>query len=72
MTHTPHQQKSSRHAISGRQATNNSLSEVKPTAEDIMKGHPDLLERFISFLPKEVRTVYVQPIVDNANAQGGF
>jgi hypothetical protein len=31
------------------------LLDVKSTAEDIMKSHPDLLERFMAFLPKEIR-----------------
>mmetsp|Transcript_36999 Transcript_36999/g.67892 ORF Transcript_36999/g.67892 Transcript_36999/m.67892 type:complete len:977 (-) Transcript_36999:188-3118(-) len=44
-------------ACNSSQAAINSLSEVKTAATDIMKGHPDLLERFISFLPEEVRSV---------------
>ncbi|KAL7540990.1 hypothetical protein ACHAXR_010541 [Thalassiosira sp. AJA248-18] len=43
-------------ACNSSQATNNSLADVKTAAQDIMKSHPDLLERFINFLPKEVRS----------------
>jgi histone deacetylase complex regulatory component SIN3 len=38
---------------SGNQVAENVLRDVKSTAEIIMKSHPDLLERFITFLPKE-------------------
>jgi len=33
-----------------------SLEEVKNTAADIMKAHPDLLNTFEAFLPKEIRS----------------
>jgi len=38
-------------------ATDDSLVEVKDAAKEVMKGHPDLLERFVTFLPKEIRSV---------------
>lgn len=37
------------------QTPDNSLSDVKMIAQDIMKAHPDLLEQFLSFLPEEMR-----------------
>jgi len=43
-------------ACNSSHATGTSLSEVKTVAEEIMKNHPDLLERFITFLPKEVQS----------------
>ena len=39
----------------GNQTADGVLLDVKSTAEDIMKSHPDLLERFMAFLPKEIR-----------------
>lgn len=33
-----------------------SLDDVKNTAADIMKSHPDLLNTFEAFLPKEIRS----------------
>ena len=38
------------------QATDGSLTEVKTTANEVMKSHPDLLQQFMSFLPREVRS----------------
>ena len=37
------------------QAADGVLLDVKSTAEAIMKSHPDLLERFMAFLPEEIR-----------------
>mmetsp|Transcript_18441 Transcript_18441/g.39885 ORF Transcript_18441/g.39885 Transcript_18441/m.39885 type:complete len:940 (-) Transcript_18441:58-2877(-) len=42
-------------ACNSSQATDNLLSDVKATAKDILKSHPDLLGRFITFLPEEFR-----------------
>ena len=38
------------------QAPDNSLSDVKSIAQDVMKTHPDLLEQFMSFLPEDMRS----------------
>ena len=38
------------------QVSDNSLSDVKMIAQDVMKSHPDLLEQFMSFLPEELRS----------------
>ncbi|KAL3821680.1 hypothetical protein ACHAXA_003238 [Cyclostephanos tholiformis] len=39
----------------GNKAFDDALLDVKSTAEDIMKSHPDLLMQFMTFLPKEMR-----------------
>ena len=36
--------------------SDSSLTEVKNTAADIMKAHPDLLKTFEHFLPREIRS----------------
>lgn len=37
-------------------ATDRSLLEVRSAATEVMRGHPDLLKRFVAFLPKEIRS----------------
>ena len=47
--------KSLKSCNSSQENNNNSLSDVEATANDILKSHPDLLEQFITFLPKQVK-----------------
>ncbi|KAL9183523.1 hypothetical protein ACHAXT_004379 [Thalassiosira profunda] len=47
---------SSLKACNASQANNSTLVDVKSTARDVLEGHPDLLEQFLGFLPRQVRT----------------
>mmetsp|Transcript_21430 Transcript_21430/g.51808 ORF Transcript_21430/g.51808 Transcript_21430/m.51808 type:complete len:916 (-) Transcript_21430:167-2914(-) len=42
-------------ACNSSETTDSLLSDVKTTAKDVMKSHPGLLERFMTFLPPEGR-----------------